>query len=154
MTIVDENSRVPALDADAKARLARALDRPEVFAAYLIGSQARGSAGPLSDVDVAILHGPDLTPSKRLDLRLALAAAAGSALGTSEVDVVLLNGAPPLLRHRALRDGVRLLDNRPKERIAFQVRTLNDYVDTEPLRQLLSNRLRRSITEDSFGRRS
>ena len=154
MAVVDQNSRVPVLDADAMARLASALDRPEVVTAFLIGSQARGSAGPLSDVDVAILHIAELTSRERLDLRLSLGASAGAALGTSEVDVVLLNGAPPLLRHRAIRDGVRLLDHRPAERIEFEVRTLNDYVDTEPLRRLLSRRLRRSIVEDRFGRRA
>jgi predicted nucleotidyltransferase len=150
---VDQNSRVPALDAAAISRLTSALERPEVVAAFLIGSQARGSAGPLSDVDVAILHAPALTSRERLDLRLSLAASAGAALGTSEVDIVLLNDAPPLLRHRALRDGIRLSDRSPKERIDFEVRTLNDYVDTEPLRRLLSRRLRASIAEDRFGRR-
>ncbi|MGH2938929.1 MAG: type VII toxin-antitoxin system MntA family adenylyltransferase antitoxin [Solirubrobacterales bacterium] len=154
MTAVDQNSRVPALDAAAMSRLADALDRPEVVTAFLIGSQARRSAGPLSDVDVAILHDPGLTPRERLDLRLSLASSAGAALGTSEVDIVLLNGAPPLLRHRAIRDGVRLLDHRPEQRIEFEVRTLNDYVDTEPLRRLLSRRLRGAIEEDRFGRRT
>jgi predicted nucleotidyltransferase len=154
MTVVDQNSRVQPLDANAMARLAAALDRPEVVTAFLIGSQARGSAGPLSDVDVAVLHIPELTSRERLDLRLSLGASAGAALGTSEIDIVLLNGAPPLLRHRAIRDGVRLLDHRPAERIEFEVRTLNDYVDTEPLRRLLSRRLRRSIVEDRFGRRA
>lgn len=154
MTVADQTSRVPHLDAEAIARLTAALDRPEVIAAFLIGSQARGSAGPLSDVDVAILHVRGLGSRERLDLRLALAASAGDALGTPEVDIVLLNGAPPLLRHRALRDGILLLDHDPKERIAFQVRTLNDFVDTEPLRQLVARRLRKSIAEDSFGRRA
>jgi hypothetical protein len=153
MTVVDESSRVPALDAAAMSRLASALDRPEVMAAFLFGSQARGTAGPLSDVDVAILHDPGLASRERLDLRLALAASAEAALGTSEVDIVLLNGAPPLLRHRAIRDGIRFLDRRPEKRIGFEVRTMNDYVDTEPLRRLLSSRLRTSIAEDRFGRR-
>jgi predicted nucleotidyltransferase len=154
MTVADETSRVPALDERAVARLTSALDRPEVVAAFLIGSQARGSAGPLSDVDVAILHTPGLTARERLDLRLSLAASAGAALGTERIDIVLLNGAPPLLRHRALRDGIRLLDHDPKKRIDFEVRTLNDYVDTEPLRQLVARRLRKSIAEDRFGRRA
>jgi predicted nucleotidyltransferase len=132
MTVADQKSRVPALDAKSMARLTAALDRPEVVAAFLIGSQARGSAGPLSDVDVAILHVEGLTSSERLDLRLGLGSAAGAALGTSEVDIVLLNAG----------------------RIDFEVRTLNDFVDTEPLRRLLSRRLRRSIAEDRFGRRA
>ena len=154
MTVADQTSRVPALDARAMARLTSALDRPEVVAAFLIGSQARGSAGPLSDVDVAILHAPGLTSRERLELRLYLGSSAAAALGTPEIDIVLLNGAPPLLRHRALRDGIRLLDHSPEKRIDFEVRTLNDYVDTEPLRRLGSRRLRKSIAEGNFGRRS
>lgn len=153
MTVVDQRSRVPALDEAALARLRAALDCPEVLAAYLIGSQARGAAGPLSDVDIAILHDPALGSREKLDLRLRLAADAGAALATTEVDIVLLNDAPPLLRHRALRDGVRLLDREPRARIRFQVRSVNEYLDTEPLRQLAARRLRRSIEEDSFGRR-
>jgi hypothetical protein len=152
MTVIDQTSRVPTLDREAIARLAGAVEHPEVLAAFLIGSQARGSAGPLSDIDVAILHAPGLSSGERLDLRLLLGASAGAALRTSEVDIVLLNGAPPLLRHRALRDGIRLLDRQPKERIRFEVQTLNDYVDTEHLRSLLSRRLRRRIAEDRFGR--
>ena len=154
MTVVDQHSRVPALGPGALARLRDALDVPGVLAAYLIGSQARGSAGPLSDVDVAILHDPSLDSRARLDLRLAAVAAAGAALATTEVDVVILNGAPPLLRQRALRDGKLLLDRDPRARIGFQVRTLNDYVDTEPLRRLRAHQLRRSIEEGTYGRRA
>ena len=33
------------------------------------------------------------------------------ALGRSDVDVVILNQAPPALYHAVLRDGVRLLSN-------------------------------------------
>jgi predicted nucleotidyltransferase len=153
MTVVDERSRVAPLDREDLRGLAGALEDPRVVAAYLIGSRARDSSGPLSDVDVAVLHEADLTPRDRLDLRLVLAKRAMEALSTSEVDVVLLNGAPPLIRQRSLRDGVRLLDRDPARRIDFQVRTLHEYVDTEPLRQLLSRRLGESIAADTFGRR-
>jgi predicted nucleotidyltransferase len=103
MTVVDEHNRVPPLDTAAGERLTRALDCDGVVAASLIGSQARGTAGPLSDVDIAVWHEPELDPTARLQLRLALAAAAAKALETDEVDVVLLNEAPPLMRHRAVR---------------------------------------------------
>jgi predicted nucleotidyltransferase len=104
MTVVDQASRVPAVDAAAISRLTDALDRPGVLAAFLFGSQARGTAGLLSDIDVAVLHTEEITPRQRLDLRLDLASRAGAALGTGEIDVVLLNGAPPLLRDRVLGD--------------------------------------------------
>jgi predicted nucleotidyltransferase len=152
MTVVDERSRVPALDAAATRRLAAALDRPEVLAAFLIGSQARGTAGPLSDVDIAVIHAPTLAPGDLPDLRLSLADAAGAALGTSEVDVVLLNGAPALMRHEALRDPIVLVDRDPQARIDFQVRALNDYLDTKPMRALFSRHLHERIREGRYGR--
>lgn len=152
MTVVDERSRVPALDPAAIRRLAAALDRPEVLAAFLIGSQARGTAGPLSDVDLAVIHVPTVGATDLSDLRLSLAADAGAALGTSEVDVVLLNGAPALMRREALRDATLLLDRDPQARIEFQVRALNDYLDTEPMRTLFSRHLHERIRGDRYGR--
>jgi predicted nucleotidyltransferase len=53
MTKIDERAHVPEVDAAARRRLARAMDRDGVVAAMLIGSQARGNPGPLSDIDVA-----------------------------------------------------------------------------------------------------
>jgi hypothetical protein len=32
-----------------------------------------------------------------------------AALGPNEVDVVVLNAAPPMLYHRVLRDGIRVI---------------------------------------------
>jgi predicted nucleotidyltransferase len=95
MAVVDQISRVPPLDAAAISRLTSVLDRPDVVASFLFGSQARGTARPLSDVDVAILHVDGLTARARLDHQLGLMTEGGAALATGEVDVVLLNGAPP-----------------------------------------------------------
>jgi predicted nucleotidyltransferase len=153
MTVVDQTARVPPLDGAAISRLTAALDRPEVIAAFLFGSQARGSAGPLSDVDVAILHPDGLDARGRLDLHLHLAAAAGAALSTGEVDVVLLNGAPPLLRDRVLRDAVVLIDRDPAVTLRFREQTAREYQAGEAGRRELSRRLRRRIEEGSFGRR-
>lgn len=153
MTVVDERSRVPPLDAAALDRLSHTLDREGVVAAMLIGSQARGSAGPLSDVDIGVWHVPGLDPAARLQLRLDLIKAASDALGTPEVDVVPLNDATPLMRHRAIRDGRRLVERDPKARVRFEARALLDYLDTAPLRAELSRGLRHRIEEGRFGRR-
>lgn len=153
MTVVDERARVPALDPAALGRLAPALDREGVVAAMLIGSQARGTAGPLSDVDLGVWHQPGLDAAARLRLRLDLATAAARALGVGEVDVVLLNGATPLMRHRAVRDCVRLVERDPKARVRFEARALLDYLDTKPLRAELARGLRHRIEEDRLGRR-
>lgn len=152
MTVVDEKSRVPPLDEAAIARLAGALDRPGVVAASVIGSQARGSAGPLSDIDLGVWHDPELGGSERARLQLDLIGAAVEALGTDEVDVVMLNGASPLMRHRAIRDGRRFLEHDPVNRVRLEARGLIEYLDTEPLRGELSRGVRKSLKEGTFGR--
>ena len=118
----------------------------------LIGSQARGNPGPLSDVDVAVWHEPGLGPSQRLSLQLGLASAAGQALGSNEVDIVMLNRAPPLLRQRAIRDAVRLVERDPKRRVRFEANALLEFLDTKPLRAEASRGLRKRIEEGRFGR--
>ena len=152
MTVVDEKSRMAPLDAAALRRLSRALDCDGVVAAALFGSQVRGNAGPLSDVDIAVWHDPSLDPASRARLQLRLFAAASEALRTDEVDVVMLNRATPLLRHRATRDAKRLVDRDPRQRIRFEARSLIDYLDTKPLRAERSRGLRRRMEGGSFGR--
>jgi uncharacterized protein len=153
MTVVNESSRVPPIDAAARERLAHAFDREGVVAAMLIGSQARGETHPLSDVDIAVWHEPGLDPSQRLELQLDLIGAAEGALGTDEIDLVMLNRAPPLMRQRAIRDAVRLVERDRDERVRMETRAILDYCDTVPLRAHFGRALRRRIEEGTFGRR-
>ena len=152
MTKVDERAIVPEIDDAARARLAAALDTPPVVSALLFGSQATGRAGPLSDVDVAVWLDPGSGPAERHQSQLELMSAAAAALGTGEVQVVVLNEATPLLRHRAMRDGVRLVDRDRAARVRLETRALLEYLDTAPLRATLASGLRHRIAEGRFGR--
>ena len=153
MTVIDERARVPALDDAALARLARALDRDGVVAAMLIGSQARGTAGPLSDIDLAFWHEPSLESAERVQLRLELARDAARALGTDEIDIIPLNHASPLVRQRAIRDGRPLLERDRKARVRLEARAIVEYLDTIPLRAELARGQRNRLREGRFGRR-
>ena len=153
MVKLDEKAVVPKVDAAARARLAEAFDRDAVVAAMLIGSQARGNPGPLSDIDIAYWHDPGLDRGARWQLRLDLIAAAERALRTPEVDLVPLNEAPPLMQQRAIRDAVRLVERDRDERVRLETRALLEYFDTQPLRDALNQGVRRRIKEDRFGRR-
>ena len=82
-----------------------------------------------------------------------LLGAAVEALGTGEVDLVMADAAPPLLRHRIVRDGLRLVDRAPRTRVRFETRALLDYLDTLPLREAMAAGRRRRLAEGSFGRR-
>lgn len=79
MVVINEKSRVPPLDAAALERLSDALDREGVVAAMLIGSEARGNPGPLSDVDIAVWYDPELDSRDRFNLQLDLAGDAARA---------------------------------------------------------------------------
>ncbi len=153
MTKVREEAVVAPVDAAARVRLARALDAPGVVAASLIGSQASGSSGPLSDVDLGVWLLPELTAPERHRRSLELLRAACEALGTDEVDLVVLNDASPLMRHRAMCDGVRLLERERDARVRLEARGLLDYLDTAPLRATLAAGVKRRIDEGRFGRR-
>src|SRR5262249_32792647 len=91
-------------------RIKRALrDRSEVLEAYLFGSQARGDVHAESDVDVAVYVDCSRADDSAFGIAAELSTILASATGQDQVDIVLLNDAPPLLYHRILRDGIRLL---------------------------------------------
>lgn len=139
-------------DAERK-RLASALDRDGVAAAYVFGSQARGEAGPLSDVDVAVWAAPNMLPRERFELRMRLTSAATKALAGERVDLVVLDDASPLLRQRAWRDGRLLIDRDPVTRVRDEARALVEFLDTKPLREQMAAGVRNRIAEGRFGRR-
>jgi predicted nucleotidyltransferase len=152
MVVIDEKSRVPPVDEAASKRLGHVLDQEGVVAAMLIGLRARGTPEPLSDIDIAVWHEQGLDSAGRLSLQLDLAGAASEALGTNEVDIVMLNRAPPLLRHRAVWDARMLVERDPVARVRLDTRALLDYLDTKPLRAEMSRGLRKRIQEGRFGR--
>lgn len=148
------DDRLPPVDFDAPARerLAGALDREGVVAAYLFGSQATGGAGPLSDVDVGVWLEPTLAGKQRGKLLRELQGDAVEAIRHESVDVVCLQDASVLLRHRAIRDKETLVDRRPAVRVDLEARAILEYLDTEHLRAELAQGLRDRLAEGRFGR--
>lgn len=106
----------------------------DVAAAWLFGSQARGTARPSSDIDVAVLFRTAPAPtllgfSAIADLQAELAVLAGGRA----VDVVAVNGASADLVHRVLRDGVLLAEHDRAARVRFEVKKRNEYFDLKPM---------------------
>ena len=130
-----EASPLEAVKERAKALLK---NHPEVRFAFLFGSAVLGRTTPLSDVDLAV-YVSDLSPSR--DIRSELTSELMGALKRNDVDLVLLNSAPPLLRHRILTQGECLLVRDPLEEQRFFVRTLQEYFDTAPLRSIQARHL-------------
>ena len=145
-------SDVVALDLDElRRRLTEALERrPEVLEAYLFGSRARGGAQAHSDVDVAVFVAE--VPDAPFGFEAELAADLMSALGDNRVDLVLLNRAPPLLYHRVLRDGVRLLSRDLKATTVREGRALSRYCDYRSQLAKIDEALRDRVGRGDFGR--
>src|SRR5574341_983887 len=90
------------VDRDALARVCR---RHHIRWLALFGSQARGEAGPGSDVDVVVEFEPGMTPGLGIE---TVAEALRSALGGGRVDLVTRRGLSPRLREQILATAVPL----------------------------------------------
>jgi uncharacterized protein len=112
--------------------------RDELAAAYVFGSVARGTATARSDLDLAVLFkeqpGPGLS-----GLGFDLAYDLEQTL-KRKLDLVVLNGGSADLVHRVLRDGVLVLENDRRARVAFEVRARAEFFDLAPLRRLYRHR--------------
>lgn len=118
---------------DLARRVAQALGpRVEVLEAYLFGSQTTGRAQAHSDVDVAVYVDERRAVASVYGYAADLGSALIAALGRNDVDVVVLNHAPPLLYHRVLRDGVRILSRDLRATTTREGYALSRYCDWVP----------------------
>lgn len=122
-----------------------------VVLAYLFGSQAQGKAGPLSDVDVAVLFGDDVPQEERFDRVLELIGELMGVFHRNDIYVVDLGKAPPLLRNEVRRSGQLLYCPDDRVRVQFEVAALREYLDTKPIREVQWHYLRRRIKQGIFG---
>lgn len=132
-------------------RLAEIFAAHRVVVAYLFGSQAEGTAGPLSDVDIAVLFDRAVPQDDHFDLHLSLIGALISLFHRDDVDVADLDRASPLLKQRVRLRGRVLYCADEKQRIAFEVRAIGEYEDTRPLRELRRRELFAHIRQGTFG---
>lgn len=80
------------------------------MSAYLFGSHAEGRAHRESDVDVGVLLDRRVLPGARdrFEAGLRLSSRLQSALATRDVDLVVLNDAPPGLGRHVVSRGRRV----------------------------------------------
>jgi uncharacterized protein len=106
-------------------------NRPGVAAVYLFGSVAKGTARVDSDVDIGVLY-QNSTPKTLIGQPFADEADLAQRLARS-VQIIVMNQAPADLVHRILRDGILVLEPDRSRRIAFEVRSRNEYFDLLPI---------------------
>lgn len=103
-----------------------------VIAAILFGSAASGHLRPDSDLDIALLfaHADRPDALSLLDMRADL-----EQLARRDVDLVMLNGASPILAYQALKTGVLLFCRDRRAFDEYVVRVLSEYADFKHIRR-------------------
>ena len=113
---------------------------------YLFGSVARQTAGPLSDVDIAVYVDARVNIFKR---RLTLMEALAKKIGSERFDLVVLNVAPVVLKYEVIKNGIVLKEDRPR-RVVFESRVLREYLDSAHMRAIQYQYLKESLLRRRF----
>jgi predicted nucleotidyltransferase len=110
-----------------RERLAPLLARSDIRLVILFGSTARGATHRHSDLDVAILADHPLDP-------IEITTNVMSLVRASDVDVLDLRRASPLLAMEVVRSGTLLYEREPGQYAEFCSLAHRRYVDTAKLR--------------------
>lgn len=111
----------------------------EIIFAYLHGSFLVTEG--FMDIDIAVYV--DDSVRDYLEYELSLAVELERMIG-KDVDVRVLNDAPPAFRYRAIKGKV-ILDRDPEVRLNFIERTVWEYLDYEPLERRMREEFLSSI---------
>lgn len=106
----------------------------DIVALYLFGSAALNALKSLSDLDFGILFSLELDKRRRFDRELEIRRVLTEALGTDEIDVVVMNASPPRFSHNIFKEGKLLFCNNPHQLVDFRDQTTMQYLDFRYLR--------------------
>lgn len=104
-----------------------------VISVYLFGSRASDSAGPLSDIDIAVLLREGLEKGIYSEKEIDYFSKANDILHTDEVSLVLLNKAPLTIKYGVITDAKILFSRDEEARLSFEERVIDEYMDFRPV---------------------
>ena len=103
---------------------------PEIAAAWLFGSEARGEARPNSDIDIALLFEKRGTAALDVYERLSrIAAQLENVAPGRRIDLVLIEQQGPIFQHRVLDEGRLVHDANPRRRVDFESDAMVRFLD-------------------------
>jgi predicted nucleotidyltransferase len=151
MLALPNHVQIPGLDKEGL--LAYLAEQPDVVAAYLFGSHAEGRARPESDIDIAVLLADQTTNESfddvvtQFDRRMELTREIERFIQGKELDLIVLNKAPTLLKQQVLTQGKLLFDHDSEKRIRFEIMTSKLYDDWKPMHDFFTRALLNDIKE-------
>ena len=131
------------------------IEKKGVLVVYLFGSASGKSHGwkKRPDLDIAILLDDYTLKDGSLKQQCIFWAELVALLKRDDIDVLILNTAPLILRHEVIKNGLILFEKEPSSRIDFEVSSELKFYDFKPYHQLFWETLVRRIEEGDFGNR-
>jgi hypothetical protein len=130
-------------------KLKKVLSKQPIKLAYLYGSYARGQETPKSDIDIAIV-----LENPHCKMVFGFPADVSIHISGKEIDLrVMDEKTEPVFLHSVLKNKILLFAKDEKTRIDFEVKAMKTYFDTEHLRKLNYYYLKKSLEDNSYGRR-
>lgn len=120
--------------------------------AYIFGSKAEGRHGPMSDMDIAVWIDEEYNSGlNSIDAKLILLREF-EKLKIYDVDIVILNKAPLILKFMAQR-GILLFEKEgaKDERIKFEVNTRREFWDFIPRLKIWTEYMIERMKKGTFG---
>lgn len=111
--------------------------------AYLFGSQARGETTELSDVDFGVRFNSQVSPEAYGDFQATIISELMLILERSDIDVVVLNNATPLMKFIVANQGKLIFCSDNQARAKFEVEARRDYFESEPIRRIQNEAFRK-----------
>ena len=126
--------------------------RPEAAGVYLYGSQTGRGAGPLSDVDVAVIISGETAKDRYLDFQLEYINKMQSILKVDlAADVKILNEDYALIYQASvINQGELIVNNRPKEVDQFVHRVGMLYPDFYPVLRNYYSKMYQRLEEGTY----
>ncbi len=110
-------------------------EREEILFSFLFGSLANNMTTGVSDIDIAIMVDPTRVNESdyRYGYKAELISELISLLSFNDIDLVILNDASLLLKHRIVKFGELIYSKDDRLSFEFQIKTLERYLDLQPL---------------------
>lgn len=135
-----------------KKQLEKIFEEEGAVLAYLFGSATRRKMGPLSDVDIAVLFSGKVKKDDYFAKRLKLASKIDEALGIYKTEVICLNDAPPLLKHRVVFYGIVIFVSDLHLKRNLELQALQEYEDFKYHLETGYKIMGKQIKEGAFGK--
>jgi hypothetical protein len=115
-----------------KKQLGEIFKKEGIIFAYLFGSLVRGKTGYLSDIDIAVYLREEIYSREYFETKLRILGDLTDLFKQDDIDLVVLNDAPPLVSHTILKEGRLIFCADAKKRIEYEVKATLKYLDWKP----------------------